>query len=266
MAKIRKTILPAATAAPPAAARRRSNANFALFLGGKKKKQTFWALGIGIAVFAAVVMALYAFTEFDLSRLRLWIDDLNPFAVIPLMAVLPVLGFPVSVVYLVAGARFGPWWGGVVVTVATATHLALTYLISNSFLRAPLQRFIAKRHFHLPQIPVDEQPAIALVAALAPGLPYVVRNYLLALAGVRLRVLLWVCLPVYVARSYVTILLGDLGSDLTRRRLLILVGVDSLKFVICAGVIWWLRRHHRKYHGHEDDAAHAGAATTGGGR
>ncbi len=238
-------------------------AHFGLFLHGKKKKRrAAWALVATVALFAALVAALYAFTEFDLAKLRAWIDGLNPFAIIPLMAVLPAIGFPVSVVYLVAGARFGPLWGGVVVAGATAMHLTLTYLIANSFLREPLQRFIAKRHFHLPQVPADEQAAIALVAALAPGLPYVVRNYLLALAGLRLRVLLWVCLPVYVARSYVTILLGDLGADPSRRRLLILLGVDCLKVVICAAVIWWLRRHHRKYHAHEDRAADAQAAET----
>jgi uncharacterized membrane protein YdjX (TVP38/TMEM64 family) len=237
------------------------SAHFGLFLGGKKKKRkAIWTLVAGMALFALLVIGLYAFTEFDLGKLRLWIDGLSPWAVVPLAAFLPVVGFPVVVTYLVAGARFGPWWGGVVVAGATAVHLALTYLIANSFLRAPLQRFIAKRHFHLPQIPIDEQPAIALVAALAPGLPYVVRNYLLALAGVRLRVLMWVCLPVYVARSYVTILLGDLGADPSRRRLLILVGVDCLKVVICAAVIWWLRRHHRKYHAHEDHAADVLAA------
>jgi hypothetical protein len=62
--------------------------------------------------------------------------------------------------------------------------------------------------------------------------------------------------PVYVARSYVTILLGDLGAAPSARRLMILVGVDVLKVVICAGVIWWLRKHHQKYHGHEAHPEH----------
>ena len=80
-------------------------------------------------------------------------------------------------------------------------------------MRAPLQRFLARRHRHFPQVEADEHAAVALIATLVPGLPYVVRNYALALAGVRLAVYFWVCLPVYVARSYVTIFLGDMGSD-----------------------------------------------------
>lgn len=247
-----------------ASGRPRGSPHASLFLGGKRKKRAFWAAGLSAAALALVVMALYVFTEFNLAMLREWVDGLSLVAVLPLMAVLPVIGFPVAAVYLVAGARLGPLWGGVAVAGATAVHLVLTYLIVRSFLRGPLERFIAKRHFRLPEIPADEQVAVALVAALAPGIPYVVRNYLLALGGVRLRVLLWVCLPVYVARSYVTILLGDLSAEPSARRVVILLSVDALKVVLCGGVIWWLRRHHRKYHGHEAHAGDAPAPATDG--
>ena len=120
-------------------------------------------------------------------------------------------------------------------------------------MRAPLQRFIERRHTHLPHIPEDEQAAVCVIAALVPGLPYVVRNYLLALAGIKLRYYFWVCLPIYVARSYVTILMGDMSSDPTRNKIIVLVIIDVLKVAICALVIWRLRVHHRKYHGHEHE-------------
>ena len=66
-------------------------------------------------------------------------------------------------------------------------------------------------------------------------------------------VLLWVCVPIYVARSYVTILLGNLSSDPSKMGLVVLIIFDVLKVGICALVIWRLRVHHRKYHGHHDD-------------
>jgi uncharacterized membrane protein YdjX (TVP38/TMEM64 family) len=184
----------------------------------------------------------------------------HPVAVIPLMALLPVAGFPISVVYLVAGARFGPLWGGVVVAGVTAFHLLATHAVARSFLRGPIERFVHKKHKKLPEIPADEAPAIALIVALIPGPPYFVRNYLLALSGVRLRTYFWVCLPVYVLRSSVTILLGNLSSDPSQRGLMILVVVDVLKVVICGAVIWWLRYHHKKYHGHDHDPAVAGGS------
>ena len=168
------------------------------------------------------------------------------------MAILPMFGFPILPVYLVAGVRFGALNGGVVVAVATAVHLVGSYFIARSFLRGPLERFLQRWHAHLPEVPDDEAAAVALIVALVPGIPYVIRNYLVAMTGIRLRVYFWICLPIYVARSYVSILLGDLGTDPDRKRLLILGGVEMLKVVICAIVIWWLREHHRRVHGHPD--------------
>ncbi|MES2697719.1 MAG: VTT domain-containing protein [Verrucomicrobiota bacterium] len=232
-----------------------------LLYGGKKRntKKIIWITAGVVALLAATVGIVLLTTDIDLERFtrawdRLihWITGLNPVAVIPLMAVLPIAGFPIAVVYLVAGARFGPLVGGLIVAGVTVVHMVGTYYVGRSFLRGPLERFIARRHKHLPQVPEDEQAAVALLAALVPGLPYFVRNYILVLAGVRLKVMLYVCVPVYVARSYVTILLGNLGSDPSKLGLIILLTVDVLKFGICAIVIWRLRVHHRKYHGHEE--------------
>lgn len=211
-----------------------------------------------VLVLAAVAAAgVVLFTDFEFAAITdaitRWVEKLNPVAVVPLMALLPVAGFPIAVVYLVAGARFGPLWGGVVVALVTAFHLLATHAVARSFLRKPIERFVHRRHKKLPEIPEDEQVAVAVIAALVPGLPYFVRNYLLALSGVRLRVYFWTCLPIYVARSYVTIMLGDLSGDPSRRGFIILVAFDVLKVLICGGVIWWWRRHHRRVHGHEHD-------------
>lgn len=222
------------------------------------------AVGVALAI-----VGLFLTTDLewsDVTGLIDWpaittaIDRLEPALVIPAMAILPIFGFPVSVVYLVAGARFGPVWGGAVVGVATAVHLLGSYAIARSVLRRPLLRFIERRHRRLPQIPEDEQASVALVVALVPGLPYVVRIYLLAIADFRLRIYFWVCLGVYVLRSYVTILMGDLSTEPSGRRLAILLGMDALKILICAFVIWRLRVHHRRYH-----AADVPAATDGSG-
>lgn len=234
-------------------------------LGAKVvRSRAFWIGVACVVVLAGVAAAVVAFTDFEFKAITAaitdWIGRLHAATVVPLMALLPVAGFPIAVVYLVAGARFGPAWGGVVVAVVTAFHLLATHAVARSFLRAPIERLVERKHQKLPEIPPDEQPAVAVVAALVPGLPYFVRNYLLALSGVRLRVYFWTCLPIYVARSYVTILLGDLGSDPSRRGLFILVGVDVLKVVICGAVIWWLKRHHQRVHGHEHDGAHGGSA------
>jgi uncharacterized membrane protein YdjX (TVP38/TMEM64 family) len=190
---------------------------------------------------------LLAFTAFDWSDIKHLIGILNPEVVVPLMALLPVAGFPIVIVYLVAGARFGPVLGGVVVAAVTAVHLLLTHAVARGALRGPIERWVERRHKRLPDIPADEHAAIALIAGLVPGLPYVVRNYLLAFSGVRLRTYFWICLPIYVARSYVTILLGDLTTAPSGGRLVLLLAIDVIKVGICAGAIWRLRVHHRRH-------------------
>ena len=236
---------------------RRQSAHHALLFGLAKNKRTVWTIVAIAAAAIATVVLIVLYTDVSWAAIINWIDGVSPIAALPLMAVLPVAGFPITVVYLFAGARFGPGWGGLVVAGVTAAHLLGTYAIAGSFLRAPLRRFIERKHLHMPEIPEDEQVAVCVIAALVPGLPYVVRNYLLALGGVKLRYTMLVVLPIYVARSYVTILLGDMGSDPNTEKLLILLAIDGLKAGICALVIWRLRVHHRRFHPREhapDDA------------
>lgn len=241
----------------PPTVRPRSAREVLLFGLTKHRRKVWWLVAVAVVALLGAALAIH-YTGLSWKGVITWIDGLHPLAVLPVMAFLPIVGFPISVVYLVAGARFGPIWGGVVVAGVTVVHLLGTYLVAHSFLREPLRRFIARRHVQLPQIPPDEQAAVCVIAALVPGLPYVVRNYLLALAGVRLRLYLWVCLPIYVARSYVTILLGDVGSAPTTTKIVVLIVIDVLKVGICALVIWRLRVHHRKYHG-KPQAGHTGA-------
>lgn len=182
------------------------------------------------------------YADFDWARIPQTIAALNPFLVFALMATLPVAGFSVGVIYLVAGAKFGPLVGGIAVAGATAAHLLLTHWISRSFLRGPMQRYLARKHHRLPEIPPGENAAVAAMAALVPGIPYFIRNYLLALSGMPLRTYFWICLPIYVARSYVTIFLGDLSGDPDGRRLAVLATVYAVKLAICALLLAHLRR------------------------
>jgi uncharacterized membrane protein YdjX (TVP38/TMEM64 family) len=205
-----------------------------------------------VAAVAALLIAGISAAGVDWAKIQQSIEALNGFLVFALMATLPVAGFSVGVVYLVAGAKFGPVLGGVAVAGATAIHLLLTHWISRSFLREPLLRLLARRNHHLPVIPRGENAAISVMAALVPGVPYFARNYLLALSGVPLRTYFWICLPIYVARSYVTIFLGDLSGDPSRSGFMVLVAVYAVKLGICAYLLARLRRryHLRKAAGH----------------
>lgn len=212
---------------------------------------------IGAGAVAAGIAAAPFLSGFDWAGLQQKIEGLNPFLLFGLMATLPVAGFSIGIVYLIAGAKFGPLLGGVLVAAATAVHLLLTHWISRSFLRKPLERMIAKRKHHLPDIPPSEHGALSVMAALIPGPPYFIRNYLLALSGVPLRVYFWICLSIYVARSYVAIFLGDLSGDPNRSGFLVLVAVYILKLGICAFLIARMRKRYKLRHSRRGETAHA---------
>lgn len=207
-----------------------------------ESKKIPWLLISLAGLVVAAGLVSWSRGDFELADATDWLAGLNPVVVVLLMATLPVVGFSVSIVYLVAGAKFGPVLGGVVVAGATVVHLLASHWIGRGFLRGPLERFMLRRKHRLPHLPAGEDVSVSVMAALVPGLPYFARNYLLALTEVPLRVYFWVCLPIYVIRSYVAILLGDLGTDPDRGTLAILAAVYVVKLSICAVLIWRIRR------------------------
>ena len=199
-------------------------------------------MGTALVMVAVLLVVLYLRSDIDLKAITRRIAEFNGFVVFVLMALLPVGGFSIGLVYLVAGIKFGPVFGGLAVAGATAVHLLASHWICQTMMRGPLQRFLQRRNHSLPHAPDGEHVSVAAMAALVPGLPYFARNYLLALTDVPLRVYFWVCLPIYVIRSYMVILIGDIGMDVNRKTLAILIGVYVLKLSICGYLLWRIRR------------------------
>lgn len=250
--------LPSETAPTGGAPPRRRQAHHALLFGRRRlwRPNRWIVAGAVVLAAAATGAAILLWREIDWTGVTQFVARLDAVPLVLAMSLLPLLGFPILPVYLVAGARFGAIGGGAVVTLVSAAHLVGSYIVARTVLRGPLQRLLARWHTHLPEIPRDEEPMVAFIAALIPGLPYFARNYLFAMAGLRLRIYFWISLPIYVARSYVSILVGHLSSAPDRNRLIMLAGVETLKVVICAIVLWRLRQHHRRYHAAADaDAA-----------
>jgi len=198
-----------------------------------------------LAIALAAVL-IGRFTDFDFREIPRAMAGLNSALVLLLCATLPILGFPISVVYLVLGVRFGPYVGFCIVGAITGLHLLGTHAIANSFLRKPLERWLASRKHRVPEVPKGEGAAIVVVAILVPVLPYFIRNYVLALSGIPLRTYLLVGVPMYTLRSAVTLFLGDLSGDPTRRGLFILGAIYVVKLSICAVIVWWIRERHKK--------------------
>jgi len=135
--------------------------------------------------------------------------------------------------------------GVLVVAGITALHLLGSHWIGRGFMREPLERWLQKRRYRLPELSAGEDACVALMAVLVPGPPYFVRNYLLAVSGIPLRIYFWVCWPVYVLRSCIVIFLGDFSNGLSTKRIVILTVVFVLKVGVCALLLQRLRARFR---------------------
>ncbi|HEU5081482.1 MAG TPA: VTT domain-containing protein [Opitutaceae bacterium] len=198
----------------------------------------------GVAIAVAAGFAII--TRFGWTRVHEELLDFSAPTSIALMALLPLGGFSIAAVYVIAGAKFGLWMGALVITGVTAFHLLATHAIARGFLRRPLERYLEKHRRHLPELPPSENVAVATLIALVPAVPYFARNYILALSDIPLRVYFWVCLPIYVIRSYVTLSLGDLSGHMEMRRIWVLVIVYVVKLSICALLLYRVRAHLKK--------------------
>src|SRR6185312_11880961 len=193
------------------------------------------------ALLIAGLVALVWTKAIDLKAVQDWMQGLNPLMLLILMALLPLIGFSISIVYLVAGAAFGGVTGLAVVTGITAVHLLGSHWLARHYLRKPVEYILRKRRVKVPAIPEGEEKSLSVVAVLTPGPPYFLRNYVLALSGIPLRTYFWIAWPIYVIRSCLVIFVGDLGSEITLERALVLGGIFAVKLSICAFILYRMR-------------------------
>lgn len=196
-----------------------------------------------LAVLAvAVVAAVFHFTELEWREVPAMLQRVSRPLALLIMATLPLVGFPISAVYLAAGAIFGPWLGLLVITGVTAVHLLVVQLLSLTVLRHPIERLRKKWSHRIPEVPASERATLVAMIVIVPGPPYFARNSLLALSEVPWTILFAVGLPLYVIRSAATIFLGDLGTDPSVAALAVLGGIYAVK--LTATVLLFRRLKH----------------------
>lgn len=196
-------------------------------------------LGVLLLVMSGAV--LY-FTEFDWRVVPGILQEVSQPMALLLMATLPIVGFPISAVYLGAGLIFGPYLGCAVILGVTTLHLLVTHGLATTVLRSTVERWRNKWSARLPRVPPEENVTLVAMIVIMPGLPYIARNCLIAFSTAPLRVVLGVGLPLYVLRSLTSLFIGDFTGDPSRQALLVLVGIYLLKLAITVLLFWRLKK------------------------
>ncbi|MFH1500163.1 MAG: DUF2934 domain-containing protein [Verrucomicrobiota bacterium] len=140
--------------------------------------------------------------------------------VIIALSLLPLIGFPVSWLHLIAGVRFGFVGGIATVAWAGLCHHFLGWLLVRVLPRRCFRRL---DHWREKLVGAGHRDA-TLLCGLLPGMPYAVQLYVLPAIGTPLWMLLGLSTALHTGRALVTILLGDHGDELTPARLALLAG------------------------------------------
>lgn len=200
-----------------------------------------WGRILSVLVILGGLGALL-YSQIDVHEVHRQAARMPATAAFALLAILPLFGFPASVLHVAAGIRFGAPLGLALVSFSIALQLlasfAIVHLWRERFERARWVRRIRQR------IPQGAHTSICVFTVLLPGAPYAAINYVLPLLGVPLRTFLLCCLPLHTLRSTITVVFGDQSDELTPARLAVLAAYALTIF----GSSWWMyRRLQRKF-------------------
>jgi len=185
-----------------------------------------WLIGLPL------IVGFYLLSRaIDLDTVHAYADRLNGFVAFALLTILPLLGFPVTILHVTAGIKFGRSLGLTLVAVSILLQLLASYGLVHWRRKFFARKFKDARE----KIPAGAHGPVTLFTLLLPGVPYFAKNYVIPVIGVPLRTFLAWSLPIHVARSAVSVIFGDESNDLTPARITALAAY----FAATLGASWW---------------------------
>ena len=201
-----------------------------------------WAIGVPI-----IVGLVWLSRAVDIDTVHAHADKLNGFVAFALLTLLPLFGFPVTLLHITAGIKFGRGLGVALVALSILLQLLASYGLVH------WQRKFFERKFKdvREKIPAGAHGPITLFTLLLPGVPFFAKNYVIPVIGVPLRTFLLWALPIHIARSAVSVILGDESSHLTPARVTVLV----VYYGATLAASWWAFRRIKAQVGDRPKAA-----------
>jgi uncharacterized membrane protein YdjX (TVP38/TMEM64 family) len=177
-----------------------------------------WSVIIG----SAVLIGALSHTV-HLKTIHDWGTHINGGLLFVLMAFLPLVGAPMSILCIMAGAKFGPWGGLATTAAAVAINLLVSWWIMRSWLRQPVEKLLQKTQYKIPALEKGEYAGVCLLTALIPGPSYMLKNYFLALSNLPIRIILMIGLPAHLFAMSPGIFFGDFSGAMSAPKIIFLV-------------------------------------------
>jgi uncharacterized membrane protein YdjX (TVP38/TMEM64 family) len=208
-------------------------------MGISRRALKWLAVAVGAVCLALVVWAVWDHRAVVMG----WIERARPFPFFSALAVLPLIGLPVTPLFVLAGASFGVKIGIAGSLAAIGANLIVCYFIGRR-MRAPLESLFRRFDFRLPNIAESHTSPtrFALGVKLAPGVPTFVKNYALGLIGIPFRIYFGISMLITGVYAILLVVLGEsLLEHRFDRRLWIALAVVAVGLV----VVWRLRARRR---------------------
>ena len=103
-----------------------------------------------------------------------------------LVAVLPLIFFPTSLLWIATGAIHGPSTGFVILVISASLNFFLAYVIGQRLFRRRVENLLSKYKLEIPDFDETGQWEFTIAVRLIPALPQIIQSYFLAISNVRL--------------------------------------------------------------------------------
>ncbi len=159
-------------------------------------------------------------------------DQTHPSVLFLSFLILPVLGFPITVLLILLGLRFDSLWGILIMFMLVPFHLALSFWGVHSFFGSQLKTFAEKKHYPIFNVRESKYAEFSFLFMAIPGLPYAVKNYLLPLFGIPFRYYFFIGWAIHGITGIPFVILGDVATEYNFRIILFFLPLFLLIFFI----------------------------------
>lgn len=191
-----------------------------------------------IAIVAVILLGIGLLSrQIDVDEVHAYTKRFDSWIVFVAITLLPLVGFPVTVLHVLAGMRWGPKLGYTLVVLSIVLQLFASYALVHLF-RPVFERRLAKFR---ERIPKGAHGPVTLFTALLPGVPFFAKNYLIPVMGVPLWTFIMWCFPLHALRASLAVLFGHQSNELTPTRIAWFCAYFVLITLSCAWVFRRLR-------------------------
>ena len=196
----------------------------------------------GVLVCLGLVYLTTGFPDFRELFRYIKSPNIHPAALLFAFFILPVFGFPVSVLLVLLGLRFGTLMGLVSMFLIMPLHLAVSFSVTRFVLGEWIKKIAGKRRIQRLQVPEHRHLEFSFLFMAVPGLSYTMKNYLLPLSGVKFRYYFFLGWLVQGVMGIPFVILGKASMEWNPRLIFALVLIFLLIYVLMK---WGQKRYQK---------------------